>query len=72
MFVLGTIWFRTQLMPRWLAFLTYGTALILIVGISFYPWTTLLFPAWVFLISAYILVLNYRYTRDKDGVTLEE
>jgi hypothetical protein len=69
--VLGTIWVRTGLMPRWLAFMTYLVALTLIIGISFYPWTTLLFPAWVFMISVYILVLNYRYEQEQDGVTLE-
>lgn len=72
MFVLGTIWVRTRVMPRWMAFLTYGVALILLIGISFYPWTTLFFPGWVFLISAYILVLNYRYNQKQDGVTFEE
>ncbi len=72
MFVLGTIWVRTGLMPRWLALLTYLTALTLIIGVAFWPWSTLFFPAWVFLISAYILVLNYRYKQERDGVTLEE
>lgn len=67
---LGTIWFRTGLMPRWLSILTYLTALILLVGISFIPWMTLVFPLWVLLISAYILVLNYSYEHE-DGVTLE-
>jgi hypothetical protein len=70
MLVLGTIWFRTGLMPRWLAVLTYLAALSQIVGIVFWPWSTLFFPAWVFLTSIYILVLNYRYKREKDGVTL--
>jgi len=69
MIVLGTIWVRTGLMPRLLAIVTYLTALSLIIGISFYPWTTLFFPGWVFLISAYILALNYRY-KQRDGVTL--
>jgi hypothetical protein len=59
--VLGTIWFRTQLMPRWMALFTLLTALTLLIGISFYPWITLLFPLWVLMTSAYILVLNYRY-----------
>jgi hypothetical protein len=68
----ATIWVRTGLMPRWLTILTYLTALILLVGISFIAWTTLAFPIWVFLISAYILVLNYRYTQKQDGVTLEK
>jgi hypothetical protein len=71
MMVLGAIWVRTGLMPRFLAILTYLTALSLIIGISFYPWTTLFFPVWVFIISGYILVLNYRYKQENDGVTLE-
>ena len=70
MIVLGTIWVRTGLMPRWLAVTTYLTALSLIVGIVFWPWSTLFFPIWVFLISAYILVLNYRFKQEHDGVTL--
>ena len=71
MIVLGTIWVRTGLMPRLLAIITYLTALSLIVGIVFWPWSTLFFPAWVFVISVYILVLNYRYNQENDGVTLE-
>ena len=75
MFVLGTIWVRTQVMPRWLAFATYALALVLLIGIGFWPWATLVFPGWVFLISAYILVLNYRYKKEQisdDGMTLQE
>jgi len=71
MIVLGTIWVRTGVMPRWLALLTYVVALALIIGISFYPWTTLFFPVWVFLISIYILVLNFRHKQEQDGITLE-
>jgi MFS family permease len=70
MFVLGTIWVRTQLMPRWLALLTYLVAISLLIGIALWPWSTLFFPIWVFLISVYILALNYRYNQDNDGVTL--
>jgi hypothetical protein len=70
MFVLGTIWFRTGLMPRWLALVTYLTALSLIIGVTLWPWSTLFFPIWVFMISIYILVLNYRYKQENDGVTL--
>jgi len=71
MFVLGTIWVRTGLMPRWLALVTYGIALTLIITISFYPWSSLFFPTWVLLISTYILVLNFRYKDENDGVTLD-
>jgi len=71
MMVLGTIWVRTRLMPRWLALLTYLTALILLIGISFNPWITIIFPIWVFIISAFILALNYSGKQENDGVTLE-
>jgi hypothetical protein len=70
MMVLGTIWVRTGLMPRWLALLTYGVALILIVGVSLSPWARIVFPIWVLLISIVILVLTFRHSREQDGVTL--
>jgi hypothetical protein len=70
MMVLGTIWVRTGLMPRWLAFLTFLTALSLLIGIAIFPWITLIFPVWVFIISVYILLLTYRYKQEYDGVTL--
>jgi hypothetical protein len=60
MISLATIWVRTRLMPRWLAFLTYALALGLLLSISSSPWVTLIFPAWVFVVSAYILVTNLR------------
>ncbi len=60
MLSLGTIWFRTGLMPRWLALLTFALALGLLLSISLSLWVTLIFPAWVFLISAYILITNLR------------
>ncbi len=75
MIVLGTIWVRTEIMPRWLALVTYGLALVLMISISFVSWITLVFPTWVFIISAYILYLNFRYQKEEvkvDGLTLEE
>jgi len=47
MISLGTIWARTRVMPRWLAFLTYALALGLLVSISSSLWVTLIFPGWV-------------------------
>jgi hypothetical protein len=58
MISLGTIWVRTRLMPRWLAFLTYALALGLLLIISSSLWVTLIFPAWVGVVSAYILARN--------------
>jgi hypothetical protein len=60
MISLGTIWVRTGLMPRWLAFLTYVLALGLLLTITSSLWVTLIFPAWVGAVSAYILVSNLR------------
>jgi hypothetical protein len=60
MISLGTIWVRTRTMPRWMAFLTYGLALVLLVSISLSLWVTLVFPGWVLVISVYLLVLNLR------------
>ncbi|MEA3441510.1 MAG: hypothetical protein U9R58_14645 [Chloroflexota bacterium] len=75
MIVLGTIWVRTQVMPRLLALITYGLALVLLISIGFTHWVTLVFPTWVFLISVFILILNYRYQEEisnQDGMTLKD
>lgn len=76
MIVLGTIWIRTGVMPRWLALVTYVLAAVLLVSIGFTAWVVLLFPAWVFAISLFILVLNYRVELGRldlpDGLTLDD
>jgi hypothetical protein len=75
MIVLGTIWVRTQVMPRWLALVTYGVALVLLISVTFTLWLSLVFPAWVFVISLYILILNYHFQNKNemaDGMTLGE
>ena len=59
MLSLGTIWVRTQLMPRPLILLTYGVALVMLLSISLSLWMTLIFPGWVFAVSVYILIRNY-------------
>lgn len=60
MISLGTIWVRTLVMPRWLALLTYISALVLLFTVSYNVWVTLVFPAWVLVISVYILYVNLR------------
>ncbi len=61
MLSLGTIWMRTGLVPRWLVVITYLLALVLLVVINYSPWFTLTYPAWVLLISVYILWIRYRH-----------
>lgn len=60
MISLGTIWMRTGVMPRWFVFLTYGLALVMLVSVSLSAWLILVFPAWVFIVSVYILVISLR------------
>jgi hypothetical protein len=58
MISLGTIWLQTKMIPRWLVYVTYVLAVILLLSISRNIWFTLDFPAWVFVISVYFLVWN--------------
>jgi hypothetical protein len=62
-------------MPRWMAILTYLVALVLLISIGFTQWIIMVFPAWVLLISVYILILNYRYRdeiAESDGLTASD
>ncbi len=69
MISLGTVWIRTRIMPRLLVFLTYLLALALLLAINFSVWLVLVFPAWVFVISVYILVVSLRgETREAERV----
>jgi hypothetical protein len=71
MISISTLWLRTGVMPRLLSFLTYALALIMLVSLSLSVWMMLVFPAWVFVISIYILVLNMRQKTSgaADGMT---
>ena len=71
MLSLGTLWLRTGVMPRLMSFITYVVAIAMLLIVSLNPWIVLTFPAWVFTVSIYILVLNYRRKTAKtmDGMT---
>jgi len=58
MISLATIWLRTGLMHRGWAFLTYVLALLLLLSIDYSFWVTLIFPAWVLVVSVIILIRN--------------
>lgn len=61
---LATMWLRTGVMPRWLAWVTYAVALVLLLVTSISLWVTLIFPAWVLAVSILILFQNYRRQRE--------
>jgi hypothetical protein len=56
----ATITLQIAIMPRWLALLTYACAFVLLVSVGSVAWVEMLFPAWVFLVSAYILITTVR------------
>lgn len=59
----STLFIRTQVIPRWMAFLGYGLAAIMLFRLSHLDrlgWVALTFPLWVLLVSLYILIDNYR------------
>ncbi len=60
MIALATIWMRTGVMPRLFVFLTYALALVLLVSSNLTAWLMLVFPAWVLVISVFILVVSLR------------
>ncbi|GAA1996166.1 hypothetical protein [Microbacterium pumilum] len=61
---LATMWLRTGVMPRWLSFVTYAVAIVLLFVTTLSLWATLIFPAWVFAVSILILIQNYRRRAD--------
>jgi hypothetical protein len=67
MLSLGTIWFRTGLMHRGWTFLTYATALVLLLSIGLFLWVSLVFPAWVFVVSVYFLIQSLRSHPDTES-----
>ncbi len=64
---LATMWLRTGVMPKWLAFVTYAVAAVLLFVTTLSLWATLIFPLWVLGVSILILVFNYRRTHERAG-----
>ena len=61
----ATIAMRTGVLPRWLAFVGYGAAVVLLIGIGVTPWASLLFPAWILVLSLVLLVATLRGPADE-------
>lgn len=55
MISLATIWLKTGVMPRWLVWTTYATAVTLLVAADTSVWLTLVFPVWVLIVSLMLL-----------------
>jgi len=63
----STVVIRTGIAPRWIAFLGFLLALILLMGSFFISWSFAVLPFWVFLISVYILIDNLGGNAKADG-----
>jgi hypothetical protein len=60
MFSTCTIGLQTAIFARWVAFTGYACALLLILVIANWRWITLVFPIWMLLVSADILLSELR------------
>ena len=56
MFSTSTILLRTGIVRRWIPLLGYALGLVLLLSIGIIVWIPLVFPMWVFLLSAVILL----------------
>ncbi len=56
----STVGIRTRAIPRWVAYLGYAVALVLLVAAGEHRWSQLIFPVWVLLLSIVILVTGPR------------
>jgi hypothetical protein len=56
----STAGMRAAAMPRWVSFLGYLVALLLLVASSAQPWLQLAFPGWVLVVSLVILTRSAR------------
>ena len=56
----STVVIYTDIAPRWIAFIGYLSALVLLIGSFYIGWSFAVLPVWVFVISVYILIDNLR------------
>jgi hypothetical protein len=56
----STIILRTAILPRWVAFAGYLCAAVLLLVMTNWPWIALVFPAWMLVVSACILIAEFR------------
>jgi len=72
MIVTSTLALRTGFLARWLAFLGYAVALLLLFSSRYIERILLVFPLWVLLISLYILIDNLRRPSPAAATTMEQ
>ena len=61
----ATLGLRSGFIPKWASATGFVFALLLLVSTRFVDWLPLAFPCWIFIISVYILVKNFRPAQQK-------
>jgi hypothetical protein len=56
----STVVIYTGIVPRWMAYVGFLLALVVLVGSYYITWSFVILPAWVFLISIHVLLDNLR------------
>lgn len=67
MTAISSLWSKTGLMPRWLTIITYLLAFGFLLAAERFREARFIFPVWVFAVSIYILILNFRDARKKES-----
>lgn len=57
----STVIIYTDIAPRWVAYLGFVLALLLLFGSSYLSWIFVAFPFWIFLISACLLIEKFQH-----------
>jgi hypothetical protein len=65
----STILLRTRRAPRWLVASGYVVAVALLLTVGYVDWIELVFPAWMFVLSVYVLVVSFRKDAEAVGAT---
>jgi hypothetical protein len=60
MITTSTVVIYTDIAPRWIAYIGYLLALVLLFGSYYFSWSFAVLPIWVFLISVHVLMDNLR------------
>jgi hypothetical protein len=60
MFSTCTVALRTAIFSRWIAYTGFACAILLLLIIADWEWITLIFPAWMLLVSGQILLVEVR------------
>ena len=67
MTAINSLWSKTGLVPRWLTIVTYILAFGFLLAAERFREARFIFPIWVFVVSVYILILNFRRKNEQES-----